>query len=69
MKNGTYRNKAGAELRVTGLWAGEGRLNTLGGIYGAVAPDQLFGPSFYLVTESVMAECGYELVAEEGDGR
>lgn len=69
MKNGMYRNHAGAELHVTGAATrGNGWL-TLGGIYTAEARDGLFGITNYLVTEQSMNESGYTFVAEEGESR
>jgi hypothetical protein len=62
MQPGTYKNKAGAVLHVTGPFKGTHRVLTLGGIYEADAPDDLLGPKVYLVTKESMAMCGYELV-------
>lgn len=69
MKTGTYRNRAGAELRIVGPWMGTHRVKTLGGIYEAEAPDPLFGPTTYIVTEQAMSDAGYELVEPEGGPR
>lgn len=65
MKLGTYRNPAGAVLRVTNYWTGTHRVKSLGGIYVAEAPDLFFGTMTYLVTEESMRDAGYELIKSE----
>jgi len=61
---GTYKNKAGAVLHVTGPFRGPHSILTLGFIYVAEAPDDLFASKVYLVTKESMARAGYELVEE-----
>lgn len=54
---GTYRNGAGVELEVTGLY--NQNRDVIGVIYEGVIRDQLFGPRYALVTDQGLAECGY----------
>lgn len=65
MKIGLYRNKLGAEMHVTGSFAGTAATRTIGGIYWAENRESFFGPMQYLVTPQSMIDAGYELVEEE----
>jgi hypothetical protein len=58
---GTYVNNLGAVIVVEqlALSGSLGRTLTLGSIYIAHAPDDLFGPTPYLVTPEGMENCGY----------
>lgn len=56
----TYQNSRGAILIVDKFYqGGMGRPHTLGDIWLAHAPDEMFGPTPYLVTSTSMEECGY----------
>lgn len=64
MKSGLYRNRLGSELEVLNPVMAVREFRTLGDIYEAVQPSDLFGPTYYLVTPASMQESGYELVEE-----
>lgn len=61
---GIWRNRLGAELEVIGYATREqtGFEFLAGDIALAIAHDDLFGDSHYLVTEASLATAGYKLV-------
>lgn len=61
--SGTYRNKAGAEIVVTGAWVSPRGVQSLGpGIFEAHQFDSLFGMTRFLTTKVGLDACGYSLV-------
>lgn len=62
--NQTYRNHLGVVMVIKGSSAFTGR-NTIGDIWVAESPDDLFGAQNYLVTEDGLRAAGYELEGVE----
>ena len=58
---GTYRNNAGAEIEITGIYYG-GKI--IGTVYTAEQHDELFGTQQLLITPAGIEECGYVKIAE-----
>lgn len=60
-----YVNRVGAVMIIDGYWLPRRGTLSLGYIYEAHTPKDLFGSSQYLVTAESLTECGYVLDGQE----
>lgn len=68
---GIYKNDVGGEMHVEGFIGTGVGVNvgwpSIGAISFAESPDDLFGPTGYLVTSQSLRDCGYKLVTPAPD--